>query len=132
MKTTPHKLPFAVLLIACLCAAVACQWLSRSPSSTVVKFYEAVAKGKHKEAKQFLDPAALEQMPAIVRDQALAAASSEILDHGGLESIQVEKETVQGDNAQVQFVIRYKDGSSKKDKENLIRKNRKWFILVGK
>lgn len=132
MKQPSRKIPFAILLLACLFSSLACQWISPGPARSVVKFYEALSRGNLEDAKQYLDTDSQSQIPAALLNTALVRQTEQINEHGGLASVQIAKEQINGDLATVEFVLRYKDGQSKEDKEKLMRKNRKWFILVSK
>lgn len=132
MKLPSRKIPFAVLLLACLFSSLACQWINPGPARTVVKFYEALSRGNLEDAKQYLDPDSHSQIPALWLNEALARATEEFNEHGGLASVQIAKEQINGDLATVEFVLHYKDKASKAGREKLMRKKRKWLIVISK
>jgi len=99
----------------------------------VKRFFRAMDGGRIEDAIQTLDPGLRQNLGDEKVRTVLAAQAEEMRrKHGGIASVQVEREEIRGDLATVQVLIRFKDGSEKRDTEKLVRRDGRWRITMSK
>jgi hypothetical protein len=122
-----------VLLFLLLSGLCACGLLQSGPGDTVKRFFRAMDGGRIEDAIQTLDPGLRQNLGDEKVRTVLAAQAEEMRrKHGGIASVQVEREEIRGDLATVQVLIRFKDGSEKRDTEKLVRRDGRWRITMSK
>ena len=102
---------------------IGCGGNSESPREVAVSFATKTANGDTKDlseaAKSFLLDK-LEQYPQIAKES------------GGLKNLEVAAEHIKGDEAKVEVLVNFKDGSSKTEYVTLKKENNKWvFANIG-
>ena len=111
---------FAVLLVGC----------STGPGNTVQKFFQAVDKGQIEEAMGYLSSSTLQTLGTDKWRAALVEASSQMAAEGGLRSVKIVEENVNGEIAQVTVSITVGDGTEETESIDLIMEDGDWKIHI--
>lgn len=82
-----------------------------SPSAVVKKYIEAFEKGEYSKVKGYISPQALLQEPSFTIEN-LNEAREELIDKGGVKKIEITKENIEGETAEVYFKIEFGDNST--------------------
>jgi hypothetical protein len=101
---------------------------SAGPDKTVQKFFTALDKGKVSEATGYLSSATLSSLGMDKWQGALMEASNGFAEYGGIRSVKILEQDVQGDTARITFRITMGDGSEEVDTMDLVRENGDWKI----
>lgn len=123
-------------LALALCASVfvmACG--SSGPSGTLKSYIGHMEKGDSESAMKMVSTA---KMPAGMKDskefkdkmkQVGDEAAKDIKGKGGIKSVNIKDEKINGDNADVKFTITYGNGTEEKEETaKLIKENGEWKI----
>jgi len=113
----------ALLLIACS---------GGGPGATVKEFFHLVEDGKVNDAMELMAPGIKEMMQAMGGAAAFSEGTSEFKDKGGIKKINILKEDVTGDVAEVEVELEFGDGSSEKETMKLMKVDGKWKISPDK
>lgn len=115
------KVLACVLILALLCACSLGK--ASSPSSRVLESMDAVKEGKLEDFRAFAlttDAASVNQMYELL--------SKTFLMNGGVKTIDVESETIEGDKATVKIWWRWKNGQSVADHIRLRKQDGIWML----
>ena len=97
-----------------------------SPSATVKNYFEAFEKGEYSKARNCLYSPALALGEFTVSD--FNEAKSGINDLGGIKKIDITKEKIEGETAEVCYEIEFGNGDKQSDCGPLIREGGAWKI----
>ena len=103
---------------------------SSGPGSTVQKFFQAVDKGKVEESMGYLSSSTIQALGHEKWQAALIEMSNQMSTQGGLKSVDINEETVNGDIAQITVTVIMKDGSEDTDRMDLIKEDGDWKIQM--
>ena len=123
-----------VILVSMAFAVGACgRPLSKSPSDTVVATYMAANEGKYSEVEKYFSSDALNAMKGDIGALfgGMKGFADEATRNGSIERIEILREQVRGEGAQVDFRIHFKDGSKKDANERLLLENGVWKIALA-
>ncbi len=121
----------SVLLTACGSVPAPFQ---KSPGDVVRAFYLAANEGRYSEAEQMLSEDAKRAIKGDLGQ--LAGGFKSICDKntrdGTITRVDIQKEEVRGEGANVVIKISFKDGSSKDgDRNSLIKEKGSWKLTIG-
>jgi hypothetical protein len=116
-----------VLLIGAALVLSACGLFS-SPSRTTKNFFLAVEAGNLEEAIKLVSNKSKSGMGEEKMRAMLGEATRNIKQHGGIDSIEITKEEVTGEIADVVGTIKYKDGTSENINQKLVKENGDWKL----
>lgn len=125
LKTRPFRLIGAAILLALLSACG-----SQSPSSVVKDAILALEKGEITEAKSYMDYSVKNAQNEGRVSAAMSAKTVKIKRHGGISNVEITKEDVTGEVADISYVIHFKDGSNIIDSDRLIKTRSGWKISL--
>lgn len=103
-----------------------------SPSSTVRKFYGYV---QTENAEKALALFSTEFVALLGRTKLLAGLEEGIQDikaKGGIKSVKVEEETIDGNSAEVSSVVKFGNGEESSDRSNLVKEDGGWKLAPSK
>ena len=105
----------------------------KSPSEVVIAAYMAANEGKYSEAEKYLSSEVMNAMKGGIGALAggMKGAWDKTTRNGTIEKIEILKEEVRGEGANVFFKIHFKDGKTKDDDEPLIKEDGRWKITIG-
>jgi major membrane immunogen (membrane-anchored lipoprotein) len=119
------------LVIAATLLLISCGIVGSSPASTVKNFYKAVEAGDITKAKEFLSSTLTFQMGKKL-DSALGEQTRKIKEMGGIKSIDVEREDITGEVAEVVLKVTYGNGNVRSDRSKLQKEKGAWKIQASK
>lgn len=125
LKTQLFRLAGAAFLLLLLPACG-----NQSPSSVIKNSILAMEKGEITEAKSYLDDALKTTQNEGRISAALSAQTVKIKNHGGIASIEVTKEDITGEVADVFYVTHFKDGAKDATSDRLIKTKSGWKITL--
>lgn len=102
------------------------------PGATVKQFYTLVEAGKVNEAMDLMAPGIKDMMQALGGAAVFGEGTKEIKEKGGIKSIDILKEEITGEVAEVEVRIEYGDGSSHTETMQLTKVDGKWRISPDK
>lgn len=120
-----------IVLIGVLIVSAGCGLFSSGPGQTVKNFYYAVESGKIDEARNLLSAQVAAAYGAKL-SQALVQASEDIKQRGGITSIDILTEDVNGDIANVTSKTTFGNGQSTTDASRLLKEDGEWKISPSK
>ncbi len=121
----------AVLIFTSGCGSIG----QKSPSEVVIAAIHGCVtnENKYSEAEKYMSSEVINAMKGGL--WALAGgwkgAWDEATRNGTIQKIEILKEEVRGEGAEVDFRIHFKDGKTKDDDEPLIKEDGKWKITIG-
>lgn len=98
-----------------------------SPGGVVKTYMKAVIEGDTKKALTCIDPAKRQQAGQLL-EMATAIASGFAQVEGGLDSVTILSEDVQGDRAQVGYQTKTKKGVERRDSLRTEKINGTWYV----
>jgi hypothetical protein len=113
----------ALLLIACG---------GGGPGATVKQFYTLVEDGKVNEAMELMAPGIKDMMQAMGGATVFGEGTKEIKEKGGIDQINILKEEVTGEIAEVEVEVVYGDGSKDTETMQLTKVDGEWKISPDK
>lgn len=119
--------PIGVSIMLTLLAAC-----SQSPSSVVKDTIRALEKGEITEAKSYLDDSVKNALNEGRISASLSAQTVKIKRHGGIANIEITKEEVTGEVADIYYVTHFKDGTNDNTSDRLIKTRGGWKIAPQK
>ena len=125
LKTRPFRLIGAAILLSLLTACG-----SQNPSSVVKDAILALEKGEITEAKSYMDDSVKNAQNEGRVSAAMSAKTVKIKRHGGISNVEITKEGVTGEVADISYVIHFKDGSNITDSDRLIKTRSGWKIAL--
>jgi hypothetical protein len=119
-------------LIALLLVFIAgCGVFDSGPAATLKAFYKEVETGKLTEASDRLTGPAVQMMGKDKLKAGLARQSEKFKQKGGLKSIEIKSEEINGEAATVVALLTFGDGSTVPDDKTMFVKGDKgWLILA--
>lgn len=123
----------ALLALACVCLLTTnCALQAAGPAQTIKKFYGYLEAGKVDDAVNLLSARVLNVLSRDKLKSGLADGTRQVKSKGGIKSIDIAKEEVVGETADVQSKVNFGNGESKTDKSKLIKENGEWKIDLSK
>jgi hypothetical protein len=120
------------VLVLLVVAASACNMVGSGPAETVKKFQKAVETGQLDEAVKQLSPSLLQMFPPQKVKAMLGEETQKIKKKKGVSSFEVTKEEVTGEVADVRYVVKYGDGTTRSEDTHLTKENGQWKISPNK
>lgn len=112
----------ALALLLCNCGILS------SPSRTTKNFFYALEGGNLDQAMKLVSTKAKGGMGEDKLRGMLGEATRKIKQRGGIDSIDITKEEVTGEIADVTGTIKYKDGTSENIKQKLVKEDGDWKL----
>ena len=128
MRTRPRSVALTLFLVS----AIACSLLSAGPADTVQKFFRHLEKGQIADASALLSSRAVGQVPPEKLRSGLENGARQIASKGGIRSVKVQKEEIQGELASVTLLITYGNGSTESDNSKLVKEDGRWKLAPSK
>ena len=100
--------------------------VKNSPSATVKNFYEALEKGEYSKVKGYVSSQVLLQEPLTIED--FNKMREEMMSLGGIKKIEITKENIEGETAEVCYSLDYRNGETDSDCGYLIKEGGIWKI----
>ena len=93
----------------------------------------AANQGAYAEAEKYLSSEALKAMRSKSEppSSGVKGTLDKVTRNRNIARIEILDEKIRGDEAKVDFIIHFKDGTTKKESEPLIKENGVWKITVG-
>jgi hypothetical protein len=124
---SPKKRIIGFTLIGLIFAAAGCGLFS-SPSRATKNFYGYVEAGNMDKAMELVSTQTKNSVSQDKLRAGLGEATRAIKQHGGIDSIEVTKEDITGDIANVIGTIKYKDGTSENINQKLVKEDGDWKL----
>lgn len=122
---------FCMVIVVLLTILPACS-LFNSPSQTVKNFNKYVSEGKIDDATKLLSKRVISNMGIDKVKSGLARTTKNIKERGGITSLEIVKEEIIGEVAEVHMIISYGNGSKINEKVQLIKEEGDWKIDISK
>lgn len=119
------------VIIFVMLIVTACSALGSGPGKTVQRFFTAVDIGEIDEAMSYLSSYSIQTLGADKWRAVLHEASKDLDKAGGITSVRIVEENINGETAWVTVEISYGNGSSETDSVDLIKENGKWKININ-
>ncbi len=119
-----------LIIVATLLVAVLLTGCSAGPGKTVTKFFRAIDAGKIDEAIGYLSSSTVQTLGYDKWQATLAEISNRTAAQGGIDSIDILEESVNGDIAHVSIKIVMGDGTEETDSVDLIKESGDWKIRI--
>lgn len=119
------------LLITAAMMTSSCSLFSSGPGGVVEKFYRYVEKGELEAAKNLFAKQIKETMGGKIM-AGLAGETNKIKDKGGIKSIEIKNEEINGESARVATRVVYGNGADKNEDTKLIKEDGAWKITISK
>ena len=103
--------------------------VKNSPSATVKNFYEALEKGEYSKVKGYVSSQVLLQEPLTIED--FNKMREEMMSLGGIKKIEITKENIEGETAEVCYSLNYRNYGNGETDSNcfyLIKEGGVWKI----
>jgi hypothetical protein len=129
-----RKFPICIAIAAFASAIAGCNVIQdKSPSDVVKAAYMAANDGNYSAAAGYLSKDAREAIESGlgVLIGGMKGAWDKATRDCTIDRIDILEETIRGEGATVRIKIHFKDGSSKKDNEKLIREDGRWKMTIG-
>jgi hypothetical protein len=120
----------AWFLMLALAFVAGCGLLDNAPASTLKAFLKEVETGKITEAADRLTGPRVQMMGKDKIKAGLARQSEEIKRTGGIKSIEIKSEEINGETAAVEASVTFGDGSVDTDKIRFIKGDKGWLIVA--
>ena len=114
--------------VALLWGIVAAGCSSVGPGATVQRFYRAVESGEAKAASEMVSGSMVSMMGPKKFEMALQGETGKISQKGGIQSIEILSEEIDGDAAEVGVRVTYGNGETDEENLNLTRIDGRWMI----
>ena len=118
---------FAILALLIVIFLAGC---SPGPGKTVQKFFRAVDAGEVEDAMGYLSASSIQSMGYEKLQAGLVDMSYQMAAQGGLKSVNILDQSVNGDIAQVVVEIVLGDGTADTNRMDLIKESGDWKIRV--
>lgn len=112
-------------------AFAGCGLLDSGPASTLKSFYKEVETGKLTEASDRLTGPVVQMMGKEKLKAGLASQSEKIKQKGGIKSIEIKSEEINGETATVVAMLTFGDGSTVPDDKTKFVKGEKGWLIVA-
>ncbi len=130
MKPFPFQFG-KIAILSVLTLAVACGGMSSGPAGTAERFIRLVDAGEISDAMGMVSQPMVEMYGDKLR-MGLAAQHQEMRANGGISSISITNEIVNGDLATLDVAISYGNGTTEQDQWDLIREGGGWRVTDNK
>ena len=119
-----------VLLVSAALAFYACSSPSSGPEKVAKEAAAAFQKGDYDAYAATFDLSESDQkmLSGMIEEK----AKSQIDSKGGIQSYKVVDSTIDGDEATVNMLITYKDGSTEDSQMHFVQKDGKWLQTIKK
>ena len=114
--------------LALLWGIVAAGCSSSGPGATVQRFYRAVESGEAKAASEMVSGSMVSMMGPQKLEMALKGEAVKISQKGGIQSIEILSEEIDGHSAEVGVRVTYGNGETDEENLNLTRIDGRWII----
>ncbi len=122
---------FTVLAVcAGLVLALACA--GGSPASAVKSFYKAIGDGKTEDALDLLSQRTISTVGKDKLRAGLQKATRDALDKGGITDVQITREQIANDIANVTAIVKYGNGTAQTEKVQLVKEGMGWRLQPEK
>lgn len=111
-------------------AVTGCGIFDSGPAGTMKAFYKEVETGKLTEATGRLTGPAVQMLGNDKLKANLAEQSEKMKRKGGIKSIEIKSEEINGEAATVEALLTFGDGSTDSDKTKLIKSEKGWLIVA--
>lgn len=101
------------------------------PASTASNFLRDLERGNIDSAKDYFAADVRANFSSKLTP-AMTQASREITERGGIDSIKVTKEEINGELADVALEVTYGDGTSKTEQFKMIKEDGEWKFTISK
>ena len=122
--------PTLVALLVALALLTACG--ASGPSVTVKKFYGYLQADKAEGALSLISTKFIDTYGRPKLLQLLQTGIQDIKDKGGVRSVKIQKQTIEGDSAVVTSVITYGNGAETSETSPLIKEEGRWKLAPTK
>lgn len=120
----------AWLIALFLIFVAGCGLMDSGPASTVKAFYKEVETGKLTEATDRVTGPLVQMMGKEKLKAAFGAQTEKMKQKGGIKSIAVKSEEINGEMATVEVLLTYGDGSTQTEKNKLVKGDKGWLIVA--
>lgn len=127
MKTNVFRFFTYALLVL---AVTGCGVFDSGPAGTLKAFYKEVETGKLTEATDRLTGPAVQMMGKEKLKAGLANQSEKMKQKGGIKSIEIKSEEINGETAAVEALLTFGDGSTDSDKTKFVKGEKGWLIVA--
>ncbi len=124
------KSRFFVFLAAVTMLLVACG--ATTPAGTVRKFYGSLQEGNAEKALSFVSQSFVDTLGREKLLVGLESTIGEIKTKGGIKSIKITDESIDGEAANVSSVVVFGNGEESADTTKLIKENGSWKLAPSK
>ena len=111
-------------------AFTSCGFFDSGPTGTLKAFYKEVETGKLTEATGRLTGPAVQMLGNEKLKASLAEQSEKMKQKGGIKSIEIKSEEINGEVATVEALLNFGDGSTDSDKTKFIKGEKGWLIVA--
>ncbi|MEM9347183.1 MAG: DUF4878 domain-containing protein [Planctomycetota bacterium] len=118
------------LLLVCSFTLIGCGGSGASPGDTVTEFARAMEAGDAEKMKE-LCPDLEKTLGSGMIDKMATQMKEEAEESGGIKSITIDKEEINGDTAKVTATVTNGNGDSKAEDFELEKVDGKWVIVMG-
>ena len=118
------------LLLVCSFTLVGCGGSGASPGDAVEELAYAMEAGDAEKLKELM-PELEENLGDGKIDTIAKQMAKEAEEAGGIESVSIDKEEINGDTAKVTATVTNGNGDSDQEEFELVKKDGKWVISMG-
>jgi hypothetical protein len=120
-----------IVLVLALAGLISCGIKESTPGDTVKKMVEKMEKGDVSVSKLLA-----KDLAALLGDEKLKASveeeSSKMKEKGGVASVTIDEEVIEGDTAKVKYTITYGNGDTESENADLVKEEGAWKITASK
>lgn len=120
-----------IVLAIVMAGLVSCGKKDAAPGDTVKRMVEKMEKGDLSVSKLLA-----KDLAALLGDEKLKAAveeeSNKMKEKGGVTSVTIDEEVIEGDTAKVNYTIAYGNGDTESEKADLVKEDGDWKITASK
>lgn len=106
--------------------------IGNSPSGVIKDFYQYIENGKINDAFDLISEEGKQLLSLGGGANFLARFTENMKKQGGIKSIEIINEQIHGDRATVQHIMKFGNGATDKNTEQLIKQHGKWKIVPSK
>jgi len=128
MKRFPRIMTVAI----CALVTVSCGLTQSGPADIVKKFHKAVEQGELDDALKYLSPSLTAMFPPQKIKTMLGEETKKTKAKKGISSLDITKEDVTGEVADLQITVKYGDGTTRSEDTHLTKENGEWKISPKK
>jgi hypothetical protein len=133
MNHVINKIKYAYLIgLSLLIFAIAGCGLLSSPSRTVKLFHKHIENGEITEAMKLMSNRAIKTLGIDKMRKGFENTTREVKAKGGISELNIIKEEIIGELAEVDLEMKFGNGSSRSDKVKLIKEDGDWKIDLSK